>query len=298
MNKLLAKGLTALLIVAFIASVSPNVASAQATSTTALVEQIQALLQQIKILQVQLADLQTQQGEVVSDLRETLQLTRSLSQGMTSDEVKLLQEILATDPDIYPEGLVTGFFGPLTEKAVKKFQAKFGIDQVGVVGPQTRAQINKLLTDGAGNSGKVPPGLLIASGIAKKLGMTPVPPSSQLLPPGIAKKLPGASSTPTTTPDTTAPVISSLTATSTASTTATISWTTNESATGKVWYGDSSPVDTSGDPDSANTTLQSDHSFTLTGLIASTTYYYVVLSADDAGNVATSSEQSLVTAGE
>lgn len=48
-------------------------------------------------------------------------------------------------PDVYPEGLVTGYFGSLTEKAVKRFQTKYGIEQTGFVGPQTRSKLNSLI---------------------------------------------------------------------------------------------------------------------------------------------------------
>ena len=59
--------------------------------------------------------------------------------------MRVLQKLLASDPSLYPEALVTGFFGPLTEMAVKRLQAKLEIDQVGAVGPQTLAKINELL---------------------------------------------------------------------------------------------------------------------------------------------------------
>jgi N-acetylmuramoyl-L-alanine amidase len=39
---------------------------------------------------------------------------------------------------------LTGIFGPCTEKAVKAFQKKYGLSQVGNVGPQTRAKLNAL----------------------------------------------------------------------------------------------------------------------------------------------------------
>ena len=63
---------------------------------------------------------------------------------MSGEDVRALQELLASDPEIYPEGLVTGYFGSMTEKAVKKLQKRFGIEQVGTVGPLTRGTINKL----------------------------------------------------------------------------------------------------------------------------------------------------------
>mgnify|MGYP001773223576 CR=1 FL=1 len=84
-------------------------------------------------------------------------LTQNLRYGMSGDQVKCLQEFLKLQgSEIYPEGLVTGYFGPLTFAAVKRFQQKYwqeilapwGLtkDQpTGFVGPTTRAKINKLL---------------------------------------------------------------------------------------------------------------------------------------------------------
>ena len=99
----------------------------------------------------------------------------------------------------------------------------------------------------------------------------------------------------TTTPDTTAPVISNLTAVSNASTTATVSWLTNEPATGTVWYSTTTPINTLFAPMFMNGVLSINHSFGLDGLAASTTYYYLVKSSDAAGNTSTSSQQSFVT---
>ncbi|MFH1956696.1 MAG: peptidoglycan-binding domain-containing protein, partial [Patescibacteria group bacterium] len=61
-----------------------------------------------------------------------------------SDDVKRLQELLASDSEIYPEGIISGWFGQLTRKAVMAFQKKYGIEQVGIVGPQTRAKLNEI----------------------------------------------------------------------------------------------------------------------------------------------------------
>ena len=76
---------------------------------------------------------------------DRLKLRSFLSIGSSGEEVKVLQKLLAGDLSLYPEGLVTGFFGPLTELAVKRLQAKLKIDQVGAVGPQTLAKLNELL---------------------------------------------------------------------------------------------------------------------------------------------------------
>ncbi|MEK7630416.1 MAG: peptidoglycan-binding protein, partial [Patescibacteria group bacterium] len=64
-------------------------------------------------------------------------LTRELAMGDEGDDVKTLQSFLAADPSLYPEGLITGYFGGLTKAAVQKFQTRHGISPVGRVGPMT-----------------------------------------------------------------------------------------------------------------------------------------------------------------
>mgnify|MGYP001590657326 CR=1 FL=1 len=69
-----------------------------------------------------------------------------LVKGSRGDDVKRLQELLKGDKDIYPDGSVTGFYGALTEQAVRKFQAKYGLSQVGRVGPATRAKLQEVFS--------------------------------------------------------------------------------------------------------------------------------------------------------
>jgi len=57
--------------------------------------------------------------------------------GSRSEEVKFIQEILKTDPNIYPEGYVTGYYGPLTTEAIKKLQKKCGLPETGVLDENT-----------------------------------------------------------------------------------------------------------------------------------------------------------------
>ena len=257
----------------------------QAVSSTSSVQELIATFQQqiadlkakIDDYNVQLESLKKAQGEVkeaTKEVKGTLQLIKQLRKGMSGDDVKILQELLATDPDIYPDGLITGYFGKLTEKAVRKLQKKLCLEEVGSVGPKTLWKINELLTEGAGSSGKVPPGLLTAPGIQKKLCAT-------------------------TTPDTTAPVISDVVATSTTATTTQIKWTTNELANSKVWYSTSTPVvAATPTPVISSSDYVTSHSINLTGLTASTTYYYLVSSVDKSGNATTSSQQSFITLGQ
>ena len=132
-----------------------------------LLLQLQALREQIQELQQQIQNLRAQQRALQ---QEIFQLTRELQEGMQGADVEALQELLATDPEIYPEGLVTGYFGPLTKGAVKRFQKMAGIEQAGRVGPQTLVRVNQILCEGVGKKGHIPPGLLKSPGINRLLG--------------------------------------------------------------------------------------------------------------------------------
>lgn len=79
------------------------------------------ILEQINILQGQLLDILADKysfGKITAN-------NRKLVRGMEGEDVRDLQNSLAENPDIYPEALVTGYFGPLTEAAVKRFQVKY-----------------------------------------------------------------------------------------------------------------------------------------------------------------------------
>ena len=76
-------------------------------------------------------------------------ITRTLKRGSRGADVTRLQEFLAQDKDVYPEGEITGYFGPATERAVGRFQEKKGIASpgqsgYGEVGPKTRAKVKEL----------------------------------------------------------------------------------------------------------------------------------------------------------
>ena len=71
--------------------------------------------------------------------------------GTRSEMARSLQQFLKDlGGDIYPNGLVTGYFGPATRAAVQRFQVKYGISGPGKAGygnfgPATSAQANALL---------------------------------------------------------------------------------------------------------------------------------------------------------
>ena len=68
--------------------------------------------------------------------------------GARGGNVSNLQTFIAANSSMYPEGLVTGYYGRLTFNAVKKFQAQYGLDQVGRAGPLTLAKMNDLIAMG------------------------------------------------------------------------------------------------------------------------------------------------------
>ncbi len=74
----------------------------------------------------------------------------NISLGSSGSDVTALQTYLAQDTTLYPQGLISGYYGSLTQAAVIRFQARYGISQTGTVGPITRAKINSLISGQGG----------------------------------------------------------------------------------------------------------------------------------------------------
>ncbi|MBI5420992.1 MAG: fibronectin type III domain-containing protein [Parcubacteria group bacterium] len=272
---------------------------------------IQSLQNQISVLQAQLDALRKAQSQVVgtvNDIQGTLRLINQLREGSSGEEVRLLQAILASNPEIYPEGLISGFYGKLTSKAIKRFQKLYGLDQVGRVGKKTLEKLNDELRKnplikevGEGHEDRicaiVPPGHLIAPGwLRKHDGVRSIVPQCQKLPPGIKELLEGKKAT-TTPPivDVTPPTLSNL-AVSVTNTSVLVMWRTDEKSTSKVWYSTISPVvATSTTPMVSSASFMREHALVISGLLSGTTYYYVVESVDMSGNKSVSAQQSFIT---
>lgn len=75
-------------------------------------------------------------------------LAGTLGLGSSGNGVTRLQTFLATNPSVYPQGVVSGYYGPLTQTAVNQFQIGYGLPAVGNVGPLTLAKINGLIAAG------------------------------------------------------------------------------------------------------------------------------------------------------
>ena len=126
----------------------PFAASAQ--SNAELQAKIDSLLAQIKALQQQLSGTSTATAPVPAAAVSCPALTRLLSVGSRGADVTALQDFLRAKG--YMTDASTGYFGPITEAAIKKLQAAENIvssgtaatSGYGAVGPKTRAIIAKL----------------------------------------------------------------------------------------------------------------------------------------------------------
>ncbi len=185
-------------------------------------------------------------------------ITSSLDIGSTGSDVTELQTYLATNASIYPSGLVTGYFGPLTQAAVQRFQTAQGLvssgspDTTGYgrVGPQTMMRINSLLVSGGNNNNQMP------WDVAPILSTPAIQYSDRSV---------------------------------------VMTWTTNEPAQGQVYY-DTIPLrsDEATGPrqlpyvSGANvtgSTGQIYHTITIQNLQPNTLYYYLTRAVDSSGNM-------------
>ncbi len=92
-------------------------------------------------------------------------------------------------------------------------------------------------------------------------------------------------------PDTTPPTISNVVATILSYTQARITWKTDEPSTSVVEYGTTTAYGNR----ASDSTMVTQHSITITDLLANTTYHYRVKSTDASGNMAVSPDYVLIT---
>lgn len=316
MKKLLSTFLTLQLLASALLPIA-SYAETNEASIQAKLDLIAKLTSQINDLKSQIEALRAQTKDLQGDIKEEEEeLLEDLHEGSQGDKVKILQALLASDSNIYPEGFITGYFGKITAEAVRKFQKRHNLPQVGRVGPLTRKVINELLKDGvivvledrddehgsSDNKGKkpcaiVPPGHLIAPGwLRKNENAKPIVPPCQTIPPGIAKKLGLGGTTTPPTPDITAPTVSSVTS-SPSSTGVFVTWKTDERSSSRFYYSSTTPVNASSPttPSFSDNNLTKEHVVNLNTLSSATAYYFIIVSKDLAGNTSTSSQFSFTT---
>ena len=162
---------------------------------------------------------------------QELKFLRILRVGMSGEDVKMLQQFLSRIPDTYQD-LATGYFGRVTEAAVKKFQEREGVARRGAAGygqagPKTVAKINEVIKKKVAASASQAPLSASTSTPARISTSTPSGSTSSTTTPKAAAKAAAPA------PDKTPPVRSGGTPGNVLSgntTSATLSLTTNESA--------------------------------------------------------------------
>lgn len=151
-------GMSGVLTVGAPGGVAVGTVNTNAAAIAQLQSQLQVLLGQISALQGKTAStVIPSAGSISYDSSSCPLIGRSLTIGSSGDDVMRLQQFLARDAEVYPEGQVSGYYGPLTEAAVKRWQVKYHIVSsgtaattgYGVVGPRTAAAISILCTTGS-----------------------------------------------------------------------------------------------------------------------------------------------------
>lgn len=185
---------------------------------------------------------------LVSPVFAYTMLTSQLDLGDRGDNVTNLQTYLADNPSWYPEGLVTGYFGGLTRTGVKRFQATYGFEQVGRLGPASLAKINELM-GGTPSTGDISGPAFYNVNLSKSTN------SSTL--------------TFNTNEGTTARVVYK-----------TVPLKFNEGDINSVGFGAVGSYDVI-----SSNGINSSHSLTMQNLYSNTDYYYTIIATDAAGNV-------------
>jgi hypothetical protein len=147
------------------AVVAPAHAETSTSNISSLMETVKSLLAKVAELQKELAKVRGEIKDTNADIKEAIK--DGLKEGMTDEDVKKIQELLAADKEIYPEGKVTGYFGQLTKEALKRFQTKHNIKVTGELDEETKDLIEEYFGERA--NGKFPQGIFHAPGIQKKI---------------------------------------------------------------------------------------------------------------------------------
>jgi peptidoglycan hydrolase-like protein with peptidoglycan-binding domain len=191
---------------------------------------------------------------VVPFIAQAETFNRQMQLGMSGADIGMLQSFLAKDSTLYPQGLVTNYYGFLTKSAVSNFQSRNGLPAVGRVGPATLPVLNTQYSGG------------------------------------------------TSTSDDSASIISNVTVT-TNSSSGNISWNTNESAKGVIYYSTSplvtyereNSVDVNGNTVMTDASMRTYQNVALNNLQSNTTYYYMIYTTDQSGNVSVTSPSTFRT---
>lgn len=268
----------------------------QSPANAALIAQLAAQIQNVRAqLNVLLA------SEGTSNIFIT-----TMGIGSRGDAVKALQAFLASDVTLYPEGLITGFYGTLTTRAVARFQARHGLPATGIVDANTltvlRAQSRNLgvaMQLAADNSLQpcTTRGAQVATGwLRATVSGNPIVPTCAVAASG-AVNLAGSTTVASTfVPGTITPGgISNISGANLTPNSVTINWNNAANATGRIFLSTSSPVNLATATQVGATASGMTGSLNLTGLAPNTQYFYVIQTTDASGNVSRSQEYTFTT---
>lgn len=281
-----------------------------------------------------LQDLQNQQRVLeneVASLRQQLKITdtkadsiKTMKLGDSGDEVQKLQELMQQLPEIYPadvdfSSLVSGYYGPLTESAIKNFQENAGLNPTGIADEETKSKLyEQVLGRTKENDNSLALVNLTSISEIKNLAnlqnqfsqLSSTVSSTQAVQAdlqnqvtqlasdlaGLQTTVAGISNTPASsssstastpiasTPSPTALVISNIQVSGITKNSATITWTTNNSSTSEIDYSQNSSLPTTNQTVVvANTTMVTTHRLNTQSLNPGTKYYYRVVSKDANG---------------
>jgi peptidoglycan hydrolase-like protein with peptidoglycan-binding domain len=107
-------------------------------------EQVGVSVEPVRLSVTPIEDKKTYSVTRIGAGKVSILSTNDFGKGSRGVIVEYLQKLLATDPEIYPEGLVTGYFGPLTEAALIRFQKANNIPATGKVDADVRAASQKM----------------------------------------------------------------------------------------------------------------------------------------------------------
>jgi hypothetical protein len=86
----------------------------------------------------------TTSNDVDTKYQFPFKLDSLLKEKDSNENVKILQSAFATDKSLYPEGVISGYYGVLTKNAVEKFQSKYNLSVSGEVDKNTLEKFNQI----------------------------------------------------------------------------------------------------------------------------------------------------------
>lgn len=299
------------------------------SSPRTLAQALQQLENQQHVLEIEVANVRKQLN--ITD--QKADLIRNMKRGDSGEEITKLQNMLQEIPDLYPydkdpSNFITGYYGVLTESAVKNFQDSEGLDPSGVVDEETRdALYQRVLGHTFEKSESGAPvnfttiseikklanlqdqvSLLMSTASSTQATQTDLQnqitqiasdlANLQTTVAGIANA-PAAPSAPAPVATSTPPpfAISNTQASNITKNSATITWTTNNPSTSEIDYSQNSTLpSTDQTVVVVNSSMVTSHKLTTLSLSSGTKYYFRVVSKDASGTTIKSAIASFITA--